>query len=579
MASKTVTWLPPYAPPSLSVSLQSGGGLDPDTQYTVAVYGCDLANFRQGQLSAEVSFTTTSTERSALLSWTDVGAEAYTVVFKKGAPGDPWPATNSMYRSPTNSIYYTETGTTFLMDGTRALYHILHPLGAKGSVPDPPTGLSLDGRGVAEMIGGDDADPITPEDIHAAASPSGHSILDSDRWALQGYIKLMGTTWFRLSSRHVWLLGMPTYSGSGNVIQLGTLNPLTGEPNDGPSLVVVPYSFARPRFSAANCKLLAYGASIIGCGEWSWGTALSLYPWLFEDGLDSRRSLWYSAGWTVSVLSPDTTMISSFIEKACQAIYSGDGNRVVDNSFGGLDLFGNNDTRIFRNHIHGPYAWSGGKPLYARISGDRGRTKYMRDVTTSENADPFPTNVVTANWYANRTSNPDEIIHEATLTLTAMHGADQVEGATVLVTRADGTIDAYGTTGSDGIVTLIVTRGKIYQDPSDPNAFSMNAWEDYGPHTITVVADGYQTLSWSQRFDSPPYEVVAALIENIPPELIDASVDVDVADMPAVAVAVPTRPVITVTARQGAVVSAEVHSAIVEVEVPQPVHVAVREVG
>lgn len=135
----TVSYLD--APTNVQATLQSGGSLLPNTTYYIRVVAKNFSNHvclvsldLLSRPSIEISFTTTDTEKSALISWDAVaGAVAYDVYMSKVSDDyantsynvGHWVKPNVNYYYTTLTTSYLITADTTLVSGTGAN----HPIG------------------------------------------------------------------------------------------------------------------------------------------------------------------------------------------------------------------------------------------------------------------------------------------------------------------------------------------------------------------------------------------------------------------------------------------------------------------
>jgi len=131
--SITVEWYDKVL--NVTATLQSGGSLEPNTTYYIRVYATNSYDTIQGEISDEISFTTTDTEKSALISWDPAPNAPYYAVLQRTDAHSDYNFYGGFIKSDSNSLYYTTDQTSYLYDGTAGYYTPIHPFLSTKSSP------------------------------------------------------------------------------------------------------------------------------------------------------------------------------------------------------------------------------------------------------------------------------------------------------------------------------------------------------------------------------------------------------------------------------------------------------------
>ena len=135
--AKNITWTPPYGKVNnLTATLQPGGNLAPNTTYYFRVYATNTGNTIHGEVSDEVSVTTTTTDLSVKLDWDLVADDPYYAVCKTTTSGY-YVGIDKQVRGAVGGYNYTvdNVTNTYTVTGSETTYFPLHKFSLVEDLP------------------------------------------------------------------------------------------------------------------------------------------------------------------------------------------------------------------------------------------------------------------------------------------------------------------------------------------------------------------------------------------------------------------------------------------------------------
>lgn len=471
----TYTWYAPFPAPTLSAQLQDGGSLTANTTYYVRVTAVNGPNV-EGAPSNEISVTTTSTQRSILLSWNAVTNEqglnpsGYAIYVRTTQPNYCY--YGAFWYGPQGSLsgHYSvpHPNTSYVVTGTETQYRPSLLWCYAHSLPLPfQTNL---GRGWLKVIS--DTAGGTPDinAMHAAVS-AGFSTLIGNVWILQGHLSFQGS-------------GPITWSLNWYDIHLaGRLN-LDSIPS-GSSLTftdctIWEYSdhYPRPfdkRVTFRRVKRLWPGVQ--------YGYPINPY-WA---RLNSSNSV------TLDKADFSSASVTLTVDAACTIRNV----QLSDRDY--QDIAATYDEPSMRNVlVQLPRIQHSTAPIYGVVVGSdlryanpAGSVALLRSFSRADGADNLPNTVSSANGAVSYQ-------YKLKLTVQAPSTDDSlvpVPGASVVVRDSSGTVVYTGTTDSNGQIGATTPIWLTVATFSGYPAVRT----DNTPHTIEVTKEGYFTERVSIR--------------------------------------------------------------------------------
>jgi hypothetical protein len=504
---------PPIQPVNLQAVPQAGGTLAADTIYYWRVWAVGNAaagsgsNYIHGEISTEGTFTTTSTNRSAALSWDACsGALGYGVVLRKSTDSADY--TGSKFIRGDGSSYYVSTYTNALtVDGSEALYYQYHQF----TTYDFPGGLDKTLGAVAvEISGGTAGDPITPEDITAAIADESISACDPTAWYLRGFIFASDDqeTHFHAEDKFIFVTQFIYWDtgGYGSTWTFGVDS--TSDPNPC-AIQVVGMSFHRPVMSNGNCT--HYSTCYLGEGVYyqypDYGPCNTYNMVANTDGITLHNVSWFeqiSLRGNIdfnNVFLPEGLVIQNYAVDF-------ESVRRIRTSY--LDLLTVSGATLYEIEVDA----DGGTTMRR---GNANSAPVTIVELTVPDADPGYENLPRVYWYGN---NPGESEEEKAkdaiwlkeffdLVVTNAAGVPLV-GVNVVIKNVDGIevtneiTDSYGKIPQQNLVRCVVTRndydtGNWYRIGYDYTDFTFHT-----PHTLTIDAgDEYDTYESKLTVSGP----------------------------------------------------------------------------
>lgn len=534
----------PFAAPTLSVQLASGGSLDANTTYyyrMAAVHGRGGWQRQEGLPSNEVSITTTDTDRTAVLTWTAVTdnggrtPQGY-AVFRRKSTQSNYDFYGSFVYGPSGNFYdgYTvaHPTLTYTDNGTGATY-FPRPLWAYEGTQAIPFDKTLC-RGYVEVAPDANGGSVTIDQIHAAVG-SPYSSYDGHTWILQAllHFKNGGPITFAATDKIIHLAN-GIWSDNVHANTAITFGALDGNysPYNGCAVFDYASSFQRP---------YVYGLRLYDT-RWTrmkYGTMYQINPfyWLSCPSVMMGSVLASNVvdAWIVNVHSDMVNMKDTNIH----------GIVFFTASSGGMSY-----PSLVRNRAQ-KLAYSGISNVWFKI--------YEWTLTSAPHMGPpavssaiflvdctfmgSANNIPSIGWSAGNYGYI-HLYNRFDLTVYAPGGA-AVEGAHVVIRDKDGTVVYEGDTGANGTIpTQELPRYSITRTIADG---IVNTW--YTPYTVTVSKS---PAYLETAFETSLGERVKQTVTLLP---LDAQyitdITVDVATPPAITVDIETPPVITVDVHIG----------------------------